>query len=97
MLKQSSLESAHSIGKAIAIRDSSTKQDGGDMAWFTEKDAQREANKANKTVWYPTGDGGGYWVHPDPKAVKRNAARRARNQAYRSSGAMRAFQKPSKH
>jgi len=44
----------------------------------TKKQIQREANKTNQACWYADGTGGGYWMQPDPKAVRRNQARRER-------------------
>lgn len=29
-----------------------------------EAAAQREANRLGHPVWFATGDGGGWWVHP---------------------------------
>ncbi len=57
----------------------------------TGKWAQREANKTGRAVWaYRTddgvADGGGFWVQPDPKAVRHNQARRDRHAAYRDLG-----------
>ncbi len=57
----------------------------------TRAAAQREANKTGRTVWaYRSddgiADGGGEFVKPDPKAVRRNQARRDRHAAYRDLG-----------
>jgi len=49
---------------------------------MTKAQIQREANKTGRKCWYATGDGGGWWISPDPKAV----ARRERNQAIKDLG-----------
>lgn len=53
---------------------------------MTKQQIQREANKSNRACWFATGDGGGHWIQPDQKAIKRNQVRRERDQVMRSLG-----------
>lgn len=45
---------------------------------MTKQQIQREANKTNRACWYATGDGGGWWIQPNQKTIKRNQIRRQR-------------------
>ena len=53
---------------------------------MTKQQIQRQANTTARACWYATGDGGGWWIQPDQKAIKRNARRRANDQAMRDIG-----------